>query len=154
MYLWIFYKFAALKLSHDEAGQNTDLPFGTIFAGLMCAMMTGSLFFTCHCSLAPAARILPSPTLLTTTLAAARMCLALPVLVHDEPLTFWCFCAFEVCCGIYFPSTAHLKASFVADRERANTYGILRIPLDAFVVVCLMLTRDGKSRAPRSRRGS
>lgn len=145
MYLWIFFKFPALKLSHSEAGDETDLLFGTIFAALMCAMMLGSLFFTYYSSLK--LRV-TSSTPLTINLTVASACFIIPVLTHSETITFWCFCIFEICCGIYFPSIAHLKEKIIDDGVRAKIYGIMRIPLNIFVVVGLMLTRDGLSDLP------
>jgi hypothetical protein len=150
MYLWIFFKFPALKLAHKEAGQDSDLPFGIIFAALMCAMMLGSQFFTSYTALK-----LPvsSTMLLTVTLTIASFCFIVPVLTHSEPLTFWCFCMFEICCGIYFPSMAHLKEKIIDDGVRAKIYGIMRIPLNVFVVVGLMLTPDGMKVLPPKKRG-
>jgi len=145
MYLWIFFKFPALKLSREEGGGEADIPFGMIFAALMCAMMLGSLFFTYYSSLKTGSGgVVSSSNMLTATLFVASGCFFLPVLVHDEATTFWCFCVFEICCGIYFPSIAHLKEQIVEDGVRAKIYGILRIPLNIFVVLGLMLTRDGK----------
>jgi hypothetical protein len=145
MFLWVFFKFPALKLSRQEGGGDSEIPFGMIFAALMCAMMLGSLFFTYYSSLKTGSRgVVSSSQMLTATLFVASGCFILPVLVHDEAITFWCFCVFEVCCGIYFPSIAHLKEQIVEDGVRAKIYGILRIPLNIFVVLGLMLTRDGK----------
>jgi hypothetical protein len=145
MYLWIFFKFPALKLSRQEGGGDSELPFGMMFAALMCAMMLGSLFFTYYSSLKMSGRgVVLSSKILTATLFVASGCFILPVLVHDEHITFWCFCVFEICCGIYFPSIAHLKEQIVEDGVRAKIYGILRMPLNIFVVLGLMLTREGK----------
>ncbi|TVY17096.1 Molybdate-anion transporter [Lachnellula arida] len=145
MYLWIFFKFPVLKLSHEAAGKGTELPFGTIFAALMCAMMLGSLFFTYYSSLTISRWVVSPSRVLTITLFVASACFTLPVLVHNEAVTFWCFCVFEICCGIYFPSIARLKENMVDDGVRAKIYGILRVPLNVFVVLGLMLTKDGKS---------
>lgn len=145
MYLWIFFKFPALKFSRELSGGNgTDLPFGSIFAGLMCSMMLGSLFFTNYSSLLPSRWVVSSSTLLMITLMVSCLCFIVPVIIHDEIITFWCFCIFEICCGIYFPSIAHLKERYVDDGVRAKIYGILRVPLNVFVVVGLVLTKDGK----------
>ncbi|KAG0651315.1 Molybdate transporter [Hyphodiscus hymeniophilus] len=35
MYLWIFFKFPALRFTHQLGGKGSDLPFGMIFAALM-----------------------------------------------------------------------------------------------------------------------
>jgi hypothetical protein len=144
MYLWIFFKFPALKLSHEEKGMGSELPFGMIFAALMCSMMLGSMFFTYYSSLSSERRVVSPSTLLMLTLMVASACFVLPVITHHEAVTFWCFCVFEMCCGIYFPSMAHLKEKNIDDGVRAKIYGIMRVPLNAFVVIGLMLTKDGK----------
>lgn len=144
MYLWIFFKFPALKLAHTEAGKGSDLPFGTIFSALMCTMMFGSLFFTYYASLKSSQLTGSSSNMLTITLCIASVCFLLPVLIHNEALTFWSFCVFEIGCGVYFPSMAHLKAKIIDDGTRAKIYGLLRIPLNVFVVLGLILTQDGK----------
>jgi len=145
MYLWIFFKFPALKLSHQLSGKGIDLPFGLIFAELMCAMMLGSIFFTYYSSLAPGRWVVSSSTLLMMTLSVASFCFIVPVIFHQEAITFWCFCIFEICCGIYFPSMGQLREKIVDDGVRARITGILRVPLNAFVVIGLMATKDGKS---------
>jgi len=144
MYLWIFFKFPALRLSHAEGGFTTDLPYGMIFAVLMCAMMLGSMVFTYQRSLRTGFFFASSSTVLMVTMTVAAICFMLPVLIRDESITFWCFCVFEICCGVYFPSIANLKEKIIDDGVRAKIYGIMRIPLNVFVVVGLSLTTDGK----------
>jgi len=144
MYLWIFFKFPALKLAHQLAGKDTTLPFGIIFAGLMCAMMVGSLLFTYNASRSTSRSVIPSSRLLMITLTVASACFLVPVFVRNEAVTFWCFCIFEVCCGIYYPSIAQQKEKVVEDGVRAKIYSIFRVPLNIFVVVGLSLTKDGE----------
>ncbi|TVY18763.1 Molybdate-anion transporter [Lachnellula arida] len=140
MYIFIFFKFPALKLSHKLAGHQDDLPFGVIFAVLMCSMMTGSMIYnyttTSHASITPT-------KLLIATLSVAAASFFLPVLIRDESVTFWCFCVFEVCCGVYFPLMAYQKGRIVDDSVRANVYGLMRVPLNCFVVLVLSTTREG-----------
>ena len=83
-------------------------------------------------------------TLLMFSLLMAAWCFLIPVLVRHEAITFWCFCMFEVCCGIYFPTMGNLKEKIVEDGVRAKVYGVLRVPLNVFVVVGLGLTKDGR----------
>ena len=47
---------------------------------------------------------------------------------------------------MYFPSVGYLKGRIVDDGVRATVYGVLRIPLNVFVVVALALTKEGESR--------
>lgn len=59
-------------------------------------------------------------------------------------MAFWLFCLYEACVGVYYPSIAHQKGNIIDDGVRANIYGMLRIPLNIFVVVALSLTKEGK----------
>jgi MFS transporter, MFS domain-containing protein family, molybdate-anion transporter len=71
------------------------------------------------------------------------MCFAIPVLIRDEKITFWSFCVFEVCCGLYFPLMAYQRGKIVEDGVRARMYGMMRIPLNVFVVLVLATTKEG-----------
>lgn len=113
-----------------------------IFAALMCSMMLGSMIFNCCTSIFQ--NKLGSTHLLVLAMFIGSPCFAIPVFVRDEWITFWCFCIFEVCCGIYYPSMAHQKEKIIDDGVRANIYGILKVPFNVFVVVGLSLTQEGK----------
>ncbi|PMD29534.1 DUF791-domain-containing protein [Hyaloscypha variabilis F] len=140
MYIFIFFKFPALKLSHKLSGLTDDLPFGLIFAILMCSMMLGSLLYKYILSHHPH---ITSTRLLISVLSVAAASFFLPVLWRDERVTMWCFCVFEICCGVYFPLMAYQKGKIVEDGVRANVYGLMRIPLNVFVVLVLSTTREG-----------
>lgn len=145
MYLWIFFKFPALRLAHELNGKGSDLPFGMIFAALMCAMMLGSIFFTWYSALPAGRLVIPTPTLLSSILMIAACSFLIPLLIREEAIIFWCFCIFELCIGIYYPTMGNLKEKIVDDGVRAKVYGVLRVPLNIFVVIGLGLTQDGKS---------
>ncbi|KAH6665715.1 hypothetical protein B0J14DRAFT_660414 [Halenospora varia] len=140
MFIFIFFKFPALKFSHKLSGAQDDLPFGLIFAILMCSMMFGSMLYnyiiTHHTTVTPT-------RLLICMLTVASSSFFIPVLFRDERVTFWCFCVFEICCGIYFPLMAYQKGKIIDDSVRANVYGLMRVPLNIFVVVVLSTTREG-----------
>jgi hypothetical protein len=86
-----------------------------------------------------------SPTrLLIYILSTASASLFIPVLWRDEKMTFWCFCVFEICCGVYFPLMAYQKGKVIEDGVRANVYGLMRVPLNVFVVLVLSTTKEGK----------
>ncbi|OAL46183.1 MFS general substrate transporter [Pyrenochaeta sp. DS3sAY3a] len=141
LFLFIFFKFPALKASHKLSGSTDELPFGLIFAILMCSMMFGSLLYK-RLSSSPAPP--PAPKILTGVLALASLCFFVPGYFRDERITLWCFCVFELCCGIYYPVMASLKGSLIEDGARASIYGILRIPLNVFVVLALSTTKEGE----------
>ena len=107
----------------------------------MCCMMFGSMLYN---NLTASAKPLPTKQILIYTLAAASLCFFLPAHVHEENVVLWCFCIFEVCCGIYYPSMGSLKSKLIEDGMRASVYTILRVPLNAFVVLALSMTQEGK----------
>ncbi|CAN9132724.1 unnamed protein product [Alternaria alternata] len=141
LFLFIFFKFPALKLSHKLAGSTDELPFGLIFAILMCSMMFGSLLYK---HLSTSATPVSAQKMLTGILAVSSACFFVPGHFRDERLTLWCFCIFELCCGVYYPAMGSLKSKLVEDGSRASIYGILRIPLNVFVVLALSTTKEAR----------
>lgn len=160
MYLFVFFWSAALKSSHaiSHPDSQSPLPFGLVFATFMAAMMIGSMVYSLASS-APTAPRRPSiigllrpntskndvSSLLASAIAVSAISLLLTVLIRDEKITFWCFCLFEACIGVYFPSMGEQRGHIVDDGVRAKIYGIMRIPLNVFVVVALSLTQEGES---------
>ncbi|SPO02678.1 related to major facilitator superfamily domain-containing protein 5 [Cephalotrichum gorgonifer] len=135
MYLFVFSWAPALEAAHDPAAG--PLPYGTIFASFMAAMMASSLLFT---RLAPAGH---GTVLSGLLVASAGVFYALSrsgSAPGSEQATFWLFCAFEACVGVYWPCVGVLRGKAVDDAVRAQVYGIMRIPLNVFVVVSLLKT--------------
>jgi hypothetical protein len=108
----------------------------------MCSMMFGSLLYK---SISTSSNPLPAQRILTGVLVLASVCFFIPGHVRDERITLWCFCVFELCCGAYYPVMASLKGKLVDDGLRASVYGMLRIPLNVFVVLALSTTKEGES---------
>lgn len=104
--------------------------------------MFGSLLYK---SISTSPRPFASQKILTGVLVLASICFFLPGHVRDERITLWCFCVFELCCGAYYPVMASLKGKLVDDGLRASVYGMLRIPLNVFVVLALSTTKEGTS---------
>ncbi|KAI4218726.1 MAG: hypothetical protein L6R36_008788 [Xanthoria steineri] len=140
MYLFIFFWSPALKSSHLLAHQHSALPFGIIFASFMGAMMLGSMLFT---KILTDKRWMTCRELLQTVVVLASGSLLCTVFFRSEYVTFWLFCVFELCVGMYFPAMGYQKGKVVGDGERAHIYGLLRIPFNIFVVVALSLTKEG-----------
>jgi hypothetical protein len=118
-----------------------DLPFGLIFAILMCSMMLGSMLYN---NITTTSSTFPAKRVLMGTLVVASACFFVPGHFRDERLTLWCFCVFELCCGVYYPVMASIKGKLIDDSSRASVYTVLRIPLNAFVVLALSTTKEGK----------
>lgn len=145
MYLFVFFWSPALISSRNVADNNAPPPFGIIFSCFMCAMMLGSLI---------SSAIMPGTShdaarLMLTILALASYALLIPVLQRMEIVTFWSFALFEVCVGLYFPTMSRLKSEIVEDGVRAKIYGLMRAPLNMFVVIALGVTKDGDAHRSR-----
>lgn len=140
MYLFVFFWSAALSTLHANNEAADPLPFGVVFSCYMCAMMSGSTIFTLVPSFPGRAT-----HILKTVSTGASICLLSSILLNNEALLFWGFCLFEACVGAYFPSIASLKGSLIQDGSRGKVYGILRLPLNVFVIVAHSLAAEGKS---------
>ena len=139
MYLFVFFWSPALISSRSLANNDSSPPFGIIFSCFMCAMMLGSLVF----STAKPGTAREAARLMLSILALASYALLIPVLQRSEIVTFWSFALFEVCVGMYFPTMSRLKSEIVEDAVRAKVYGLMRLPLNIFVVIALGVTKDG-----------
>ncbi|KAK1524182.1 major facilitator superfamily transporter [Colletotrichum costaricense] len=118
------------------------LPYGIIFASFMASTLLASLLYPRLLALVST----PSRLLLSVLFAANAVFFALGTgAPRAEQVTFWLFCLFEACVGLYFPSMGYLKGKVVDDGVRAQVYGVLRIPLNVFVVVSLMFSSDGQA---------
>ena len=145
MYLFVFFWSPALISSRKLADNTDPPPFGIIFSCFMCAMMLGSLVFS---AVTPGTSR-DAAKLMLTILALASYALLIPVLHRAEVLTFWSFALFEICVGLYFPTMSRLKSEIVGDAVRAKVYGLMRMPLNVFVVVALGITKDGDDHRSR-----
>ena len=164
MYLFVFFWTPALQAAQRASlapgsGTGGDLPFGIIFASFMAAMTAASLAFGLV-SAAAKEHFRPSH-LLVVVLAASTLSFwrmsapatpglssaKLPVLMSAEQATFWLFCLFEACVGLYWPCVGLLRGAVVPDAVRARVYAWLRVPLNLFVVVSLLLTREREGAA-------
>jgi hypothetical protein len=116
-------------------------PFGLIFANLMGALTLGSFFFA-YLSRGGNSTQVSSHTI-QLTLSISATSLLFTVVLKAEMYRFWAFCMFEFCVGMYFPSMAFLKASLVNEEQRGKVYGLMRVPLNAFIVLCLATVKEG-----------
>lgn len=149
MYLFVFMWGPALQSAHAyesaaaSASSGAGLPYGIIFASFMASVLAASLLF----NIAMDNKLLKYTYLLGGILAVADLAFYLLEQPRSEQLTFWLFCLFEACVGMYWPCMGYLKGQLIDDGVRAQLYGILRVPLNVFVVVSLYFTGDGDSYA-------
>ncbi|RMY90831.1 hypothetical protein D0861_03418 [Hortaea werneckii] len=153
MYLFVFFWSPALKaarassasargVSLENAGENVPgLPFGLIFASFMSAMMLGSMTTS---AMNLTSNLKTSSRLTLHTVALATIALVTPVLAKSsETGVFWAFALFEICVGMYFPAMSKLKSEVVEEKVRGKVYGMMRVPLNLFVVLALGSTKEG-----------
>lgn len=135
MYLFVFFWVPALKSVQTSAG---ELPFGLIFASFMASVMAASLIF----NLVMQKRLLRYSRLLVLLLVLSNVVFVKLSSPKTEQTTFWLFCLFEACVGLYWPCTGYLKGRMIEDEVRTKVYSFMRVPLNLFVVLSLMLTRE------------
>ncbi|KAI5866113.1 DUF791-domain-containing protein [Durotheca rogersii] len=135
MYLFVFFWAPTMKSAQRSAG---ELPYGYIFSSFMASSMAAALTF----NIVMQKRPFKYSRLLIGILLAANFCFVKLAGPKTEDATFWLFCLFEACVGMYWPCIGYLKGRLVQDNARAEVYGILRIPLNIFVVVSLFLAGD------------
>lgn len=118
-------------------------PFGLIFACFMSATTLGSLLFKIHSYTNTG--IQGSLTALRLAMATASASLVASVIAHSEYWRFLAFCIFELCLGAYFPSIGYLKSRAVDDQQRGKWYGLMRIPLNVYIQIALVMVEQGQS---------
>lgn len=135
MYIFVFMWTPALKaLAQEELGDAFDgLPFGVIFSTFMVCCMAGSSLFSI------AMETMKPEQLAVAVFATAAAAFALVVRAASATSMFLGMNLFEMCVGMYFPSMGTMKAAIVPEDNRAATYNLFRIPLNA-IVLCSLLT--------------
>ena len=125
-------------------------PLGLIFAAFMVSYMAGSTSVSIVTRDAKSGRI--AATLLVVLASTALTALIfIYILLSSSPagddkppeVAFAAFCAmciFEFALGAYMPTMASLKAIYVPEDVRATVYSIFRVPLNAIVVVVLLVS--------------
>ncbi len=91
-----------------------------------------------------------SSNLLGAAVLLAGLSLALTVFVSSEIGILCSFLVFEVCNGIYVPCIAYQRGVVVNEANRAGLYGLMKVPLFAFVIAALLTSVEGTSPPPPS----
>ncbi|KAA8492112.1 Molybdate-anion transporter [Porphyridium purpureum] len=130
MYTFVFVWTPAMQARSGDV----EIPHGMIFSSFMVCMMIGSSLFT----------VLVSKFAIEKFL---RVCivLALGVFVNAIALNsligvYGSFLAFEVICGIYFPSFGTLRSRYIPEEVRSAIMNFFRLPLN--IIVVAMMYRD------------
>lgn len=143
MYIMVYSWSQALTSARDRAFDwaKGKPPFGLAFASFMCAWTLGSFFFSYLTRNGNSTKL--SYSTVQAAMAAASAFLLLTVWADGETHRFWAFCTFEFCLGIYFPSMSFLKGNLISNAQRARVYGLMRVPLNTFVVLALATVEEG-----------
>ena len=122
-----------------EAAQTGAAPFShnTVFAALMASAVASSLLVT---------RVqAASGELLGGVLGASGTILHVISWSMSEENTFRFLCAFGACMGAYGPYMGILRGRMVDDAVRARVYGFMRMSVNIFVLMSLMMVSgDGE----------
>eukprot|EP01061_Rhynchopus_euleeides_P002052 TRINITY_DN11563_c0_g1_i1.p1 TRINITY_DN11563_c0_g1~~TRINITY_DN11563_c0_g1_i1.p1 ORF type:complete len:458 (+),score=180.60 TRINITY_DN11563_c0_g1_i1:176-1549(+) len=132
MYTFVFGWTPRLEaVGQADTGEKVHLPFGFVFASFMISCSIGATVFN---HLSKSGR--PEDFMMYVFLAAG-LCMAGSVIATSSLVTMLCFCGFEVCVGIFWPSIMSLRSQYLPEEGRATVMNIFRIPLNA--LVCLVL---------------
>lgn len=141
MYIMVYFWSQALISARSLTVDGGNPPFGLVFANFMSALTLGSLCFAYVTQDGNSVQL--SSHAVQVALSVAASSLLLVVLTQQESFRFWAFCIFECCLGLYVPSMAYLKGNIIGDEHRGGIYGLMRMPLNIFVIVSLGSVREG-----------
>lgn len=127
--IFIFMWTPALQ---DDKMEGDPPPFNMIFIAFMASMMTGSAAFL------PLLRRTSAESIVRTVLIVAAVALLVPYFTSYQPLLLASFFVFEICCGLYFPSFAFLRAKYLPEHSRVTMMNLFRVPLNVLTVLILV----------------
>ena len=78
-------------------------------------------------------------------LPISAISLLVTVAIQQEIYRFLALCIFEMCVGLYSPSVAYLKGKLISSERRGKIYGLMRVPLNLFVLASLSTANEGMS---------
>lgn len=137
MYIFVFMWTPALEasLARDlgkSAKDASPLPHGLVFAIFMVSIMVGSKIFEMVIEKRPVEQ------LSRWVFLVASIAMAVPVLTANHTLQLAAFCAFEMCCGLYFPAVGTMRGRYIPEEVRSTVMNVFRIGLNVIVVVTLV----------------
>ncbi|VEU42926.1 unnamed protein product [Pseudo-nitzschia multistriata] len=129
MYIFVFMWTPLLKALEEDS----NLPFGLIFATFMVCCMTGSSLFSIVVEKYPVEK------LGIVVFGVGAIAMSIVALEVSETVSFLGMNLFEMCVGMYFPIMGTMKGGIVPEDKRAAIYNLYRIPLN-FIVLFSLLT--------------
>ncbi|ORY72224.1 hypothetical protein BCR35DRAFT_164915 [Leucosporidium creatinivorum] len=79
-------------------------------------------------------------------LMAAGTLLLVSTTVESAKAKFWCFVAFEIAVGMYYPMAASLRSALIAEEHRATITALFRVPLNLLVTIALLSGLESRPR--------
>ncbi|KAI0129445.1 hypothetical protein BJ170DRAFT_560979, partial [Xylariales sp. AK1849] len=135
MYQFAYTAMPTLKSVHKG---DRELPSGYIFACVMASALAGALVF----NIAMQKRKMRFSRLLVLVLVVSNFVFYKLSRPTTERATFWLFCLFGACIGLYWPCMGTLKGRMVEEGIRSTVYSAMRAPLYVFVVAQLLRNQD------------
>lgn len=115
---------------------EASVPHGLIFASFMVCVMIGSSLFE---SLQKSKVLGPLPRWARMIYGVSAVAVVVPGMLRASPmLSFSAFCAFEVCCGAYFPAIATIRGQVIPGEIRATLMNVFRIGVNLIVLTVLL----------------
>lgn len=124
MYTFVFLWTPALS-------SDPSLQHGLAFSTFMTMICIGTCIFKCF---AAQVEMLPYIANGIAALSFVVSC----VFIDNQVAVFGAFIAFELSCGIMFPTYGSLRSMYIPDEHRTTIMNIFRIPLNVFVVLILI----------------
>ena len=126
MYTFVFLWTPALS--------SDSVPHGLVFSTFMAMICIGTTIFKCFSA---QVEILPYVIFVISAIS----CSLSAIFMGNNTIVFSSFMAFELACGIMFPTYGSLRSMYVPDEHRTTIMNIYRIPLNLFVVLVLVNKR-------------
>jgi len=137
MYIFVFAWTPAL----ESPITDTKLPHGLIFSTFMAAVMLGGSLFSLYTKIFDkdkAASLLPLAVHFGATAAMLWSSYG-----YNHKVSVLCaFLFFELCCGVFFPVAGLLRSVYIPEQSRAGVMNLFRLPLNAVVVILLLLSQQ------------
>jgi len=116
--------------------KGSPIPHGVVFSSMMMCAMAGSSSFNIF------ERTRSSKVLVIAMLMSA-CAMVIPGCIGVSPevikYNFFAFLLFEFCIGIYFPAVSKVRSEIVAEVHRACMYNLFRVPMNALVIIALLV---------------
>jgi len=128
MYLFVFMWTPTLQDTHDKVSH------GWVFATFMVGVLLGSFIFK-----AALRRGMMVERVVQSVCMVAMGSLVTAAYMNTLTIRLLSFCIFEVCCGVFWPAHALMRARYIPAEVRSTLMNLFRVPLNAIVILVLFM---------------